>query len=153
VLVVEDSTVNQIVAARALERCGCRVEVAADGREALEALSARNFDAVLMDCQMPVLDGYAATGELRERELRTGEHTPVIAMTAHAMDGDRERCLAAGMDDYISKPMRHTALVAALMRWIPGVDADGSAQTPAATASSLTAVDPDDRRSSTLSPA
>jgi DNA-binding response OmpR family regulator len=77
----------------------------------------------------------------------------VIAMTAHAMDGDRKRCLDAGMDDYISKPMRHTALVAALMRWIPGVDADGSAQAPTATASSLTAVDPDDRRSSTLSPA
>jgi PAS domain S-box-containing protein len=119
VLVVEDSTVNQIVAARALERCGCRVEVAADGREALEALSARNFDAVLMDCQMPVLDGYAATGELRERELRTGEHTPVIAMTAHAMDGDRERCLAAGMDDYISKPMRREELAEILRRWIP----------------------------------
>jgi PAS domain S-box-containing protein len=118
VLVAEDSTVNQIVAARALERCGCRAEVVADGREALRALAANRYDAVLMDCQMPVMDGYEATSELRRRE--DGErHTPVIAMTAHAMDGDRERCLAAGMDDYVSKPMRHADLVEALMRCIP----------------------------------
>jgi PAS domain S-box-containing protein len=152
VLVAEDSQINQIVAARSLERCGCRVEVVGDGREALKALGARRYDAVLMDCQMPDMDGYQATAELRRRESGA-RRTPVIAMTAHAMDGDRKRCLDAGMDDYISKPMRHTALVAALMRWIPGVDADGSAQAPTATASSLTAVDPDDRRSSTLSPA
>jgi PAS domain S-box-containing protein len=119
VLVVEDSAVNQIVAARSLERCGCHVEVAADGRAALEALTQRRFAAVLMDCQMPVLDGYAATEELRRREAGTRRHTPVIAMTAHAMDGDRERCLEAGMDDYISKPMRREELAEILHRWIP----------------------------------
>ena len=152
VLVAEDSQINQIVAARSLERCGCRVEVVGDGREALKALEARRYDAVLMDCQMPDMDGYQATEELRRRETGA-RRTPVIAMTAHAMDGDRERCLDAGMDDYISKPMRHTALVAALVRWIPSVDTDGSAQAGAATASSSTAVEPDGKRSSTLSPA
>jgi CheY-like chemotaxis protein len=118
ILVAEDSPVNQIVAARALERCGCRAEVVGDGREALRALDARHYDAVLMDCQMPILDGYEAAAELRRRE-GAARHTPVIAMTAHAMDGDRERCLAAGMDDYISKPMRHGDLADVLMRWIP----------------------------------
>jgi len=123
VLVVEDSSVNQLVAALSLERCGCRAEIAADGKAALEALERQAFDAVLMDCQMPVLDGYGATIELRRREARSGAHTPVIAMTAHAMDGDRERCLDAGMDDYISKPMRRDELAAMLKRWIPVAEA------------------------------
>jgi CheY-like chemotaxis protein len=118
VLVAEDSQVNQIVAARALERCGCRVEVVADGRQALEAMLATRFDAVLMDCQMPELDGYEATAQMRLREP-SGEHTPVIAMTAQAMEGDRDRCLQAGMDDFISKPMRHADLVEKLRLWIP----------------------------------
>jgi signal transduction histidine kinase/ActR/RegA family two-component response regulator len=117
VLVVEDSPVNQIVAVRVLERCGCRTELAADGHEALQALARNHYDAVLMDCQMPGLDGYAATAELRRRET-DGRHTPVIAMTAHAMDGDRERCLQAGMDDYISKPMKHAILAGTLRRWL-----------------------------------
>jgi CheY-like chemotaxis protein len=118
VLVVEDSPVNQIVAVRALERCGCRSELAADGHEALEALARNHYDAVLMDCQMPGLDGYAATAELRRREAG-GRRTPVIAMTAHAMVGDRARCLAAGMDDYISKPMKQAALAETLRHWLP----------------------------------
>jgi PAS domain S-box-containing protein len=118
VLVAEDSPVNQIVAVRALERCGCRAQVAADGREALQALGARRYDAVLMDCQMPGMDGYQATAELRKRE-QGDDHTPVIAMTAFAMKGDLEKCLAAGMDDYISKPMRYQALVDTLRRWVP----------------------------------
>jgi CheY-like chemotaxis protein len=117
VLVVEDSPINQIVASRALERCGCRCRVVGDGNEALSALAAQHYDAVLMDCQMPVLDGYMTTAELRRRE-RGAEHTPVIAMTAHAMEGDRQRCLDAGMDDYIAKPMRHGDLVEMLHRWI-----------------------------------
>ena len=118
VLVAEDSPVNQIVAVRALERCGCRVQVAADGREALRALATRRYDAVLMDCQMPEMDGYQATAQLRRLELGA-QHTPVIAMTAYAMKGDLEKCLEAGMDDYISKPMRYQALVDTLRRWVP----------------------------------
>ena len=118
VLVAEDSPVNQIVAVRALERCGCRAQVAADGREALRALATRRYDAVLMDCQMPEMDGYAATAELRRLE-QGAQHTPVIAMTAYAMKGDLEKCLEAGMDDYISKPMRYQALVDTLRRWVP----------------------------------
>jgi CheY-like chemotaxis protein len=141
VLVAEDSQVNQIVAARSLERCGCNVEVVGDGRQALAALAARRFDAVLMDCQMPELDGYEATAELRRRES-PGERVPVIAMTAQAMDGDRERCLEAGMDDFVSKPMRFDALRAILLKWIdtpldepqpPGADVfDTSIPKPAA---------------------
>jgi PAS domain S-box-containing protein len=121
VLVAEDSPINQIVAVRALERCGVRTEVAATGVEALQALAERRYDAVLMDCQMPEMDGYEATVELRRRE-NGSERTPVIAMTAHAMDGDRERCLQAGMDDYITKPMRHADLAEVLLRWIPITD-------------------------------
>jgi CheY-like chemotaxis protein len=118
VLVAEDSPVNQIVAVAALERCGCRVELVSDGRQALEALSTQHYDAVLMDCQMSEMDGYQATTELRRRE-NGDHHTPVIAMTAHSMDGDREKCLDAGMDDYISKPMRRQQLIDTLQRWIP----------------------------------
>ncbi|HZL55308.1 MAG TPA: ATP-binding protein [Solirubrobacteraceae bacterium] len=126
-LVVEDSPVNQVVAVRTLERLGCECDVATDGREALEALSRRRYDAVMMDCQMPVMDGYEATAELRRREADGRRRTPVIAMTAHAMKGDAERCLAAGMDDYIAKPMRRELLLEALRRWLPqeGQDASG----------------------------
>ena len=118
VLVAEDSPVNQVVAVRSLERCGCRADVVSDGRQALEALAKRRYDAVLMDCQMPDMDGYEATAELRRRE-NGGHRTPVIAMTAHAMAGDREKCLAAGMDGYISKPMRREQLIDTLRQWIP----------------------------------
>jgi PAS domain S-box-containing protein len=118
VLVAEDSPVNQIVAVRALERCACRTHVVGDGRDALEALSTQHYDAVLMDCQMPNMDGYEATMQLRRTE-GSARHTPVIAMTAHTMDGDRERCLQAGMDDYITKPMRLQVLADTLRRWLP----------------------------------
>ena len=118
VLVAEDSPVNQIVAVRALERCGCRAHVVGNGRQALHALSTGCYDAVLMDCQMPEMDGYEATIQLRQRE-GTARHTPVIAMTAHAMKDDHEKCLAAGMDDYISKPMRLQVLADTLRRWVP----------------------------------
>ncbi len=118
VLVVEDSRVNQIVAVRMLESCGCRIDVACHGREALEMVLEKRYDAILMDCQMPELDGYDTTVALRARE-NGGARVPVIAMTAHAMDGDRARCLAAGMDDYISKPIRRNLLVETLQRWVP----------------------------------
>jgi two-component system sensor histidine kinase/response regulator len=121
VLVAEDSAVNQLVAVRTLERCGCEVDVVSNGRQALDALGRRRYDAVLMDCQMQEMDGYAATAELRLCE-HDERHTPVIAMTAHAMAGDREYCLAAGMDDYVSKPISRHAVIEALQRWIPARD-------------------------------
>ncbi|HLW96947.1 MAG TPA: response regulator, partial [Solirubrobacteraceae bacterium] len=127
ILVAEDSQINQIVAARSLERCGCRVDVVSNGADALEAMKTKRYDAVLMDCQMPGMDGYEATRELRTREIGEDRHIPVVAMTAQAMEGDRERCLAAGMDDFVTKPMRHNELVEVLRRWIParvdGIDA------------------------------
>jgi len=125
VLVAEDNPINQIVGVRALERCGCRVDVVGDGHQALAALAERRYAAVLMDCQMPELDGYQATKELRRRE-QGGDHTPVIAMTAHAMEGAAEECVRAGMDDYVSKPLRREQLEAALVRWIPQ-DSDSAA--------------------------
>jgi PAS domain S-box-containing protein len=126
VLVAEDNPVNQIVAVRALQRCGCDAEVVADGLQALDALALRRYDAVLMDCQMPEMDGYDATTELRRRE-KGGHHTPVIAMTANAMSGDRDRCLSAGMDAHISKPMPRQALMQALRTWIPTIEAQSAA--------------------------
>jgi PAS domain S-box-containing protein len=115
VLVAEDNAVNRTVAINMLEKLGHRADVAPDGHSALEALEASSYDAVLMDCQMPGLDGYEATRELRRRE-GGGRRVPVIALTAHAMQSDRERCLAAGMDDYLAKPLRLSALQEALDR-------------------------------------
>ncbi|HEY5389749.1 MAG TPA: ATP-binding protein [Solirubrobacteraceae bacterium] len=117
VLIAEDSPVNRIVATRAVERCGCRTTVVADGREALAALEREHFDAVLMDCHMPDLDGYTATRALRKRE-GAGPRTPVIAMTTSAARTDVEKCRAAGMDDYVSKPMRFEVLKSRLDAWI-----------------------------------
>ena len=118
VLLVEDNTMNQLVATRVMTKLGVNVEVAENGLLALSALEGHTFDAVLMDCQMPEMDGYEATREIRRREVETGAHIPIIAMTAAAMDGDREACLAAGMDDYITKPIRVEEIDAALDRWL-----------------------------------
>ncbi|MCA9664568.1 MAG: response regulator [Myxococcales bacterium] len=104
VLVVEDNPVNRQVMHAMLDKLGHRVRLTRNGAEALDALEAERFDVVLMDCQMPVLDGYAATRALRSKEA-DGPHVPVVAMTAHALPGERERCLAAGMDDYVAKPI------------------------------------------------
>ena len=115
-LLVEDNEVNQRIARQMLERLGCSVELARDGRAALELLSCRRYDIVFMDCEMPVMDGYACAAELRRRE-RSASRTPVVALTAHAMEGARERCLAAGMDDYLTKPLAVRRLRTTLEKW------------------------------------
>ena len=103
-----------------------------NGREALAALDRQPFDVVLMDVQMPEMDGFEATAAIRARERATGGHIPIIAMTAHAMKGDRERCLAAGMDGYVSKPLRPQELFEVLERLVPATAADPAAAEPAA---------------------
>jgi CheY-like chemotaxis protein/HPt (histidine-containing phosphotransfer) domain-containing protein len=116
VLVAEDNEVNQKVAVRILEKLGCRVDVADNGAEAVSACERTPYAAVFMDGQMPVLDGFEATARIRERESGGPRRTAIIAMTASAMQGDRERCLAAGMDDYVSKPVSPEAIEAVLRR-------------------------------------
>jgi CheY-like chemotaxis protein/HPt (histidine-containing phosphotransfer) domain-containing protein len=118
VLVAEDNPVNQKLIVRLLEKLGHKADVASNGLEAVEAMSQLGYSLVLMDCQMPEMDGFEATAEIRKRDEQEGIHTPVIAVTAHAMKGDRERCLAAGMDDYVSKPVRSDDLKTALERWL-----------------------------------
>jgi two-component system, sensor histidine kinase and response regulator len=118
VLVAEDNAVNQRLVARLLEKRGHLVTVTANGREAVEALANQTFDLVLMDVQMPELDGFEATKVIRERERYSGVHIPIIALTAHAMNGDRERCLACVMDDYLCKPIRPQELDKILERYL-----------------------------------
>jgi len=126
VLVAEDNQVNQLVATRILEKLGHRVTVVSNGREALVAAQAGKFDLIAMDVQMPELDGLDATGAIRAWEKSTGTHIPIIAMTAHAMKGDRERCLAAGMDGYTSKPIRIRELEQAIAQLVsPSKPAEG----------------------------
>jgi CheY-like chemotaxis protein len=114
VLVVEDNLINQKVAARLLENEGHSVVIAENGRVALERLGNSHFDLVLMDLQMPEMDGFAATAAIRQREAGTGRRLPIVAVTANAMVGDRERCLQAGMDAYISKPVQKQLLFRAM---------------------------------------
>jgi signal transduction histidine kinase/ActR/RegA family two-component response regulator len=118
-LVVEDNVANQHVALWMLEHLGYGADVVSDGVEALRAIDAKPYAAVLMDCHMPEMDGFELVAEIRRRERDTGAHLPIIAMTADAMKGDRERCLGAGMDDYLAKPVHTESLALVLERWLP----------------------------------
>jgi CheY-like chemotaxis protein len=132
ILLVEDNPVNREVAAGMLETFACRIDFAENGREALEATETKKYDLVFMDCQMPEMDGLTATRLIRERESKETAavgipRVPIVALTAHAMQGDRELCLAAGMDDYLTKPFTLTQVEHVLARWIPG---NNTKQTP-----------------------
>ncbi len=118
VLLVEDNKVNQMVAGKMLAAMGLTVDLADDGEKALAALAEKRYDLVFMDCQMPVLDGYEATRTFRSRETQSGKRLPIIAMTANAMEGDRQKCLEAGMDDYIAKPVKKELLRKLLGQWL-----------------------------------
>ena len=134
ILVAEDNPVNQEIARTMLEGAGCRVTIANNGREAVKMGLEEPFDLVLMDCQMPELDGFEAAREIRAREA-AGTRMPIVALTANAMEGDRERCLAAGMDDYMTKPFKRSELAAMLGRWIKHTpDAAGDTALPQAAA-------------------
>jgi CheY-like chemotaxis protein len=131
ILLAEDNEVNQVVAVQMLRKRGHAVVVASNGQEALQALETQSFDVVLMDVQMPEMDGLAATAVIRENEKGTRMHIPIVALTAHAMKGDRERCLAMGMDAYIAKPLRASELFETLAGLLPSAVGTGIAS-PAA---------------------
>jgi CheY-like chemotaxis protein len=122
ILLVEDNLVNQMVAKRLLEKQGHTITTAPDGKEALYILKNRTFDLVLMDVQMPRMDGFKATETIRKREraAKGSKHIPIIAMTAHAMKGDREKCIEAGMDGYISKPVDPKLLMETIYKAVTG---------------------------------
>lgn len=127
-LIAEDSPINQKVAAAMLSKLGYETDVVTNGVEALEALSRVTYSAVLMDCQMPQMDGYQATAEIRKQEGNS-RHIPIIALTGEAFEGDNEKCLAAGMDDYLSKPVDFHLLDVLLTRWIRGGNRTDTAST------------------------
>jgi CheY-like chemotaxis protein len=128
ILLAEDNLVNEKVACRTLEKLGHRVEVARNGREAVDAWATGRFGLILMDCQMPVMDGYEAVREIRRREA-DGRRIPIVALTAHAMKDDDLKCKAAGMDDYITKPLDRARLQRCLQRFLE--DAEAQAPAPA----------------------
>ena len=105
ILVVDDNEINQVVACKFLQKLGCQVEVARNGREAVDSIARATYDAVLMDCEMPEMDGYEATQEIRQQEQTTTRHLPIIALTGHASSEDAQKCRLAGMDDVVTKPM------------------------------------------------
>jgi CheY-like chemotaxis protein len=118
VLLVEDNPVNLEVAVGILESFGCNVETATDGTEAVERFASGEFSLIFMDCQMPVMDGFEATAEIRKQEERSGHHVPIVALTASAIEGDREHCLASGMDDYVTKPFTAEQMKSVLTTWL-----------------------------------
>lgn len=119
ILVVEDNTGNQLSTKAVLDHLGYKARLVGNGEEALEAAATGAFDLILMDCLMPIMDGYAATQRIRLAEAGKQRRTPIIGVTACALEGDREKCLAAGMDDYCAKPMTVEAFKEVLARWLP----------------------------------
>lgn len=141
ILLAEDNSVNQILAVRMLEKQGHKVVVAGDGGEALRQATSKPFDVILMDVQMPVLDGFEATAAIRQHEANTGQRVPIIALTAHAMEGYRDKCLAHGMDDYLSKPIRARELFQMLDRVAPAAVPVAEPASPQPAAGPMPAVD------------
>jgi CheY-like chemotaxis protein len=119
ILIVEDNPVNRRLVHLQLKTMGLDCDIVENGQEALDTLKKDHFDLIFMDCWMPVLDGFAATAEIRKLDKSKGRHTPIIAMTANAMDTDKDECLSAGMDDYMSKPVTRTILKSMLNKWLP----------------------------------
>jgi CheY-like chemotaxis protein/HPt (histidine-containing phosphotransfer) domain-containing protein len=128
ILLAEDNAVNQMLAVRLLEKRGHTVIVASDGKQAVAAAENDRFDVILMDVQMPQLNGFEATAAIRVKEATSGRHIPIIAMTAHAMKGDREKCLAAGMDGYVCKPVQAAELYQAIASVFPGDPSEGESR-------------------------
>ncbi len=155
VLLAEDHPVNQEVARAMLTKLGLRVDMAANGEEALVLNATRDYDLVLMDCQMPMMDGYQATAAIRAREAGGKRRVPIVALTANAMEGDSERCLAAGMDDYLAKPYSRMQLEAMLSRWLKVTpeEAPQEVGSPAADAAPLDAVDAAETEAEAVPPA
>src|SRR5262249_22908426 len=129
VLLAEDNLINQRVTVGTLEAAGHQITVVNKGKEAIAALASQRFDVILMDGQMPEMDGFQATAAIREGEKGTGRHTPIIALTARALKGDQERCLAAGMDQYVSKPVQPEELLRAIADCV-SVPADTADKAP-----------------------
>jgi CheY-like chemotaxis protein len=119
VLVAEDNVVNRALIVRLLEKEGCEVSVVGNGHQAVEEMQRRDIDLVLMDLEMPEMGGLEATRRIREREKQTGKHVPIVALTAHVLAGDRRRCLDAGMDAYVPKPIRPNVLLATIVEFVP----------------------------------
>jgi two-component system sensor histidine kinase/response regulator len=131
-LLAEDNEINQKVAMGILKNFGYRTDVVSNGKDAVKAMEKVHYDLVFMDCQMPEMDGYAATGQIRNFRSKVLNHNvPIIAMTAHAMKGDREKCLASGMDDYISKPIQPDKLLEVIEKWLSGPKASHPEEAPA----------------------
>ncbi|MEL6340903.1 MAG: response regulator [Myxococcota bacterium] len=151
VLVVEDNMINREVVKSLLGNLGYEPVLVNDGQEAVDALMGANYDIVFMDCQMPKLDGYDATREIRRREGSV-RHTPIVAMTAHAMVGDRDKCLAAGMDDYLTKPVKLEELQGAIDRWVDGEGKAAKTEAAAPAVSSSSSADSSAKSSTTNSP-
>ncbi len=130
ILVAEDNMVNQKLLSHLLRRCGCQVTMTSNGQQALDAFKVASFDLVLMDVQMPVMDGFESTMLIRELESARARKVPIVAITAHAMEGDREKCLEAGMDDYLTKPIKHESLIAIIEKWITNETAQSHFKAP-----------------------